>query len=60
MVQRILKISYFSRDWVVGSQNGVLCQLFPLLFYGTTAATLFNIMAVTLNRYDVFELTRLI
>ncbi len=41
----------FCRDWVVGSQTGILCQLFPLLFYGTTAATLFNITAVTLNRY---------
>ena len=37
----------FFRDWVVGDG---MCKIFPLLFYGNTAATLFNIAAVTMNR----------
>ncbi len=34
--------------------GSTLCQIFPLLFYGNVAATLFNILAVTMNRSDLF------
>ena len=44
------KKGLFFRDWVDGDENGFFCQIFPVLFYGNTAATLFNIMAVTINR----------
>ena len=42
---------FFFRDWIVGD---VMCKIFPLLFYGNTAATLFNIAAVTMNRWHEF------
>ena len=47
----ILPFFFFFRDWIVGD---VMCKIFPLLFYGNTAATLFNIAAVTMNRWHEF------
>ncbi|XP_023341816.1 G-protein coupled receptor moody isoform X3 [Eurytemora carolleeae] len=37
-----------ARRWVWGSQ---LCQLFPFLRYGLLAVSIFNILAITINRY---------
>ena len=38
------------RDWVFGNDEGFVCQISPLLFYGLTATSLANLLAVTMNR----------
>ena len=38
------------RDWVFGNDEGFVCQITPLLFYGLTATSLLNLLAVTMNR----------
>ena len=43
----------FCRNWVLGEPEGFLCKFFPVLFYGFSAATLFNLCAVTINRFVV-------
>ncbi|XP_040576322.1 protein trapped in endoderm-1 [Lepeophtheirus salmonis] len=44
----ILAIRFFSEDWIVGE---TLCRLFPLIFYGNSAVTLFSLLAVTIHRW---------
>jgi len=46
-----LSIRFFKMNWVLGEPEGFLCKFFPVLFYGFVAATLFNLCAVTINRW---------
>jgi len=49
MIVQSLIICY--RDWVYGDTNGFMCKIFPILIYGQTALTLFNIAAITISRW---------
>ena len=50
---------FFSHDWILGGEFGFFCQLFPVLFYGNSAVTLFSLMAVTLNRWALIHFPKL-
>ncbi|XP_077290199.1 trapped in endoderm 1 [Arctopsyche grandis] len=39
---------YLYQRWILGD---VLCQLFPVIFYGNVAVSLLSMVAITLNRY---------
>lgn len=39
---------YIHQKWTLGP---VLCQLFPVMFYGNVAVSLLNMVAITINRY---------
>ena len=39
---------FLTKRWVWGPQ---LCQLYPLLRYGLLGVSIFNILAITINRY---------
>lgn len=39
---------YIHEEWRLGA---VLCRLFPFFFYGNVAASLMNMVAITINRY---------
>ena len=39
---------FMTRRWVWGSY---LCQLYPLMRYGLLGVSMFNILAITFNRY---------
>ncbi|XP_045592255.1 protein trapped in endoderm-1 [Procambarus clarkii] len=39
---------YIHESWVLGD---TLCSIFPFFFYGNVAASLLNMVAITLNRY---------
>lgn len=54
----LMAIRFYAGDWIVGSETGFWCQIFPLVFYGNTAATLFNILAVTVNRWVLIYFPR--
>ncbi len=47
----MLAAKFFARDWILGGEHGFACQVFPVLFYGNSAVTLFSLMCVTINRY---------
>ncbi|KAB0801517.1 hypothetical protein PPYR_05871 [Photinus pyralis] len=46
---------YVNEAWTLGT---VLCQLFPVLFYGNVAASLLNMVAITINRYILISCNR--
>ena len=52
LINSEVKLNY-CRNWVLGEPEGFLCKFFPVLFYGFVAATLFNLCAVTINRFVV-------
>lgn len=39
---------YVHEEWILGES---LCRLFPFFFYGNVAASLMNMVAITINRY---------
>ncbi|XP_059099520.1 protein trapped in endoderm-1-like isoform X2 [Tigriopus californicus] len=39
---------YVQEEWVLGA---TVCRLFPFFFYGNVAASLMNMVAITINRY---------
>jgi len=39
---------YVHEEWRLGSE---MCRLFPFFFYGNVAASLMNMVAITINRY---------
>lgn len=39
---------YIHEEWVLGE---LLCSVFPFFFYGNVAASLMNMVAITVNRY---------
>ena len=39
---------FLTRHWIWGPQ---LCRLYPLLRYGLLGVSIFNILAITINRY---------
>ena len=39
---------FLTKHWIWGPQ---LCQLYPLLRYGLLGVSIFNILAITINRY---------
>lgn len=41
-------IRYYHQKWILGD---LLCKLFPFFFYLNVAASLFNMVAITINRY---------
>ena len=38
---------YITESWMLGE---TACRIFPFFFYGNVAASLFNMVAITLNR----------
>ena len=39
---------FLTRHWIWGPE---LCQLYPLIRYGLLGVSIFNILAITINRY---------
>ena len=39
---------YITESWMLGE---TACRIFPFFFYGNVAASLFNMVAITLNRW---------
>lgn len=50
VVLPITAVRYLSQSWPFGA---FLCQLYPLLYYGTVASSLMFITVITINRYGV-------
>ena len=40
------------RDWVFGTTDGFLCQIFPLLTYGQSLLAILNILLITTSKYE--------